>query len=100
MKAVIYARVSSREQDETGYSLPSQKNLLKEYATRRGFTVVKIFSVAESASGAKEREVFKEMMEYMVKDSIFVLLCEKVEHGSPNPEARLGCRGSISPKIA
>ncbi len=84
MKAVIYARVSSREQDETGYSLPSQVNLLKEYATRRGLTVVKIFSVAESASGAKEREVFREMMEYMVKNSISILLCEKVDRLTRN----------------
>ena len=47
---VLYCRVSSKEQEETGYSLPSQEKLLKEYAERRNnFTVVKVFSVAESA---------------------------------------------------
>jgi site-specific DNA recombinase len=49
MKAVIYARVSSREQEETGYSLPAQEKLLREYAERKGFEVVRIFSVSESA---------------------------------------------------
>jgi DNA invertase Pin-like site-specific DNA recombinase len=51
MKAVIYARVSSRGQEETGYSLPAQEKLLREYAERKGFEVVRIFSVSESASG-------------------------------------------------
>ena len=32
MKAVLYARVSTRDQEETGYSLPAQEKLLKEYA--------------------------------------------------------------------
>ena len=36
MKAVLFARVSSKEQEETGYSLPAQEKLLKEYATRKG----------------------------------------------------------------
>lgn len=84
MKAVIYARVSSREQEETGYSLPSQEKLLKEYSQRRGFEVVKIFSVAESASGTKQRQVFGEMMEYLRKNSIPHLLCEKVDRLTRN----------------
>jgi len=29
MRSVIYARVSSREQEESGYSLPAQEKLLK-----------------------------------------------------------------------
>ncbi|MEN9340264.1 MAG: hypothetical protein RIQ62_1576, partial [Bacteroidota bacterium] len=48
MKAIIYARVSSKEQEETGYSLPAQEKLLKDYAERKGFNVVKTFSVSES----------------------------------------------------
>jgi DNA invertase Pin-like site-specific DNA recombinase len=40
IKAVIYARVSSREQEETGYSLSAQEKPLKEYAERRTFNFV------------------------------------------------------------
>ena len=55
MKAVIYARVSSREQEESGYSLPAQEKLLKEYTERNGFKIAKIFSVSESASGRHQK---------------------------------------------
>lgn len=84
MKAVIYARVSSREQEETGYSLPAQQKLLEEYAKRKGFEVMRVFSIAESASGAKQRKVFTEMMEYMTKKGVSHLLCEKVDRLTRN----------------
>lgn len=83
-KAVIYARVSSNEQEEMGYSLPSQEKLLQEYANRKDFEVVKIFSIAESASGAKQREVFNEMMGFMNKEGITHLLVEKVDRLTRN----------------
>ncbi|MEK6839786.1 MAG: recombinase family protein, partial [Nanoarchaeota archaeon] len=60
LKAVLYCRVSSKEQEETGYSLPAQEKLLKDYAERKSFAIAKVFSVAESASGAKQRKVFME----------------------------------------
>lgn len=44
MKAIIFARVSSREQEESGYSLASQERLLTEYAKAKGFEIEKIFN--------------------------------------------------------
>lgn len=84
LKAVIYARVSTKEQEETGYSLPAQGKMLNEYAERKEINVVKTFSVAESASGAKERKIFAEMIEFMKKNKIPNLLCEKVDRSSRN----------------
>ena len=84
IKAVPYCRVSSKEQEETGYSLPAQEKLMQEYAERKSFEVTKIFSVAESASGAKQRKVFSEMMGYLEKNKIDILLCEKVDRISRN----------------
>ncbi len=82
---VLYCRVSSKEQEETGYSLPSQEKLLKEYAERRNnFTVVKVFSVAESASGSKQRKVFAEMMSFISKHDIKNLVVEKVDRLTRN----------------
>lgn len=78
-KAVIYARVSSKEQEETGYSLDSQVKLLKEYAEARGFRVAKIFRISESASGNKMRKVFSEMMDFLRKNKINVQICEKTD---------------------
>ena len=83
-KAVIYCRVSSREQEETGYSLPAQEKLLKEYAERKGFEIIKVFSVAESASGSKQRKVFSEMVDFINKNKIPNLLCEKVDRLTRN----------------
>lgn len=83
-KCVIYCRVSSKEQEETGYSLPAQEKLLIEYANRKDFEVVKVFAVAESASGAKQRKIFGEMMEYMKNKGISILLCEKVDRLTRN----------------
>ncbi len=83
-EAVIYCRVSSKEQEDTGYSLPAQEKLLTEYAQRKNLTILKVFSVAESASGAKQRKIFGEMMEYMRKKGIQILLCEKVDRLTRN----------------
>lgn len=84
MKAVIYCRVSSKEQEETGYSLPAQERLLKEYAKRKNINPIKTFSVAESASGLKQRKIFAEMMEYIEKNNVTILLCEKVDRLTRN----------------
>jgi site-specific DNA recombinase len=35
-QAVIYARVSSKEQEKEGFSIPAQLKLLKEYAAVNG----------------------------------------------------------------
>jgi DNA invertase Pin-like site-specific DNA recombinase len=84
IKAVLYCRVSTKEQEETGYSLPSQEKLLSEYSARKGFYVAKVFSVAESASGTKQRKIFAEMMTYMAKHKIKNLVVEKVDRLTRN----------------
>ena len=83
-KAVIYARVSSKEQEETGYSLPAQRRMLEEYAERKDMEIIRVFSVAESASGTKQRKVFAEMMHYVVQEGISNILCEKVDRLTRN----------------
>jgi site-specific DNA recombinase len=62
--AVIYARVSSREQEQEGYSIPSQLKLLRAYASRNGFEVTKEFVDIDSAKSAG-RKVFGEMSEFL-----------------------------------
>jgi site-specific DNA recombinase len=79
MKAVIYARVSSREQEEQGYSLPAQEKFLQDYAGHEGLSVTKVFAIAESASGKKQREIFNGMLDYLNRKNIKIILCEKVD---------------------
>ncbi len=83
-RAAMYCRVSTREQEETGYSLPAQSKLLKERSDQKGFNLIKEFCIAESASGSKQRKVFGEMMEFLVKNNISHLLCEKVDRLTRN----------------
>ncbi len=39
--AVLYARVSSREQEKEGYSIPAQIGLLEDYAKRNRLEITK-----------------------------------------------------------
>ena len=41
--AVLYARVSSKDQEREGYSIPAQLRLLREYAVRNEFTILREF---------------------------------------------------------
>ena len=45
--AVLYARVSSKEQEQ-GFSIPAQLRLLHEYAQQREFKVLKEFTDVET----------------------------------------------------
>lgn len=85
IKAVIYARVSSKDQEDTGYSLPAQVELLKNYAGDK-FKIVKVYKISESASGKKIREVFNEMLEYATNKKIPVILCEKIDRLTRTPK--------------
>jgi predicted site-specific integrase-resolvase len=46
---VIYARVSSKDQAEEGYSIPAQLELLRRYAVTKGITVLKEVTDVETA---------------------------------------------------
>lgn len=84
MKAVIYARVSSREQEETGYSLDAQVKLLTEYALGKNLTVARTFRVSESASKSLVRKTLAEMLSYAEKNGVNILLCEKIDRLTRN----------------
>jgi site-specific DNA recombinase len=65
-KAVIYARVSSKEQEREGYSIPAQLKFLNEYAVTHSFNVVKEFVDNETAKKSG-RTNFGEMIKYLRK---------------------------------
>ena len=78
-KAVSIARVSSKRQEDEGYSLPAQKKLLQTYAIDRGLQVQKTFEIAESASKAQQRKIFQAAMRYIEENGVKHLLVEKVD---------------------
>lgn len=84
-KAILFARVSTREQAEEGYSLSAQEKLLEDYAARNGFVIVKRFSIPESASGKQERKLFNQLLNYIDKNpNVKIVLCEKVDRITRN----------------
>ncbi len=84
MKAVLFCRVSSKEQEETGYSLDSQERLLRSYTERKSYGVGKLFAISESAGSSKQREIFKTMVAYVQKENIKIIICEKVDRLTRN----------------
>lgn len=67
MKAVIFTRVSSKEQEE-GYSLNAQLKRLQEYCKKTGLEVVREFEVSESST-IGDRKKFHEMIKFVQSES-------------------------------
>lgn len=78
-KAVIYARVSTREQEEEGYSIESQTKLLREYAANNGYEVVHEYVEAESAKEAGRKQ-FGNMVKFLcASKDVKTILVEKTD---------------------
>lgn len=78
-KCVIYARVSSKEQEREGYSIPAQLKFLNEYAVKNNFIVAKEFVDNETAKKAG-RTNFNEMIKFLRKNKrIKTILVEKTD---------------------
>jgi site-specific DNA recombinase len=61
--AVLYARVSTKDQEQ-GFSIPAQAKLLEDYAGKRGLKVLESFIEAETAK-TTGRNRFGEMLQYL-----------------------------------
>ncbi len=62
-QAVLYARVSSKDQEREGYSIPAQLKLLREYARTHDFELVHEFLDVETAK-TTGRKQFGEMVRF------------------------------------
>ncbi len=67
-KAVIYARVSSKEQEKEGYSIPAQLKLLNEYGFEKNLMVLKEFVDIETAKQSG-RTNFTAMVDLLKKEA-------------------------------
>lgn len=78
-KAVLYARVSSAEQEKEGFSIPAQQKLLRDYAAANGIHVEREFIDVETAKRAG-RTHFVEMLDFLNRHSdVNVILVEKTD---------------------
>ena len=84
LPSVLYARVSSKEQEREGYSIEAQVKLLRSCAAERGLQIAREFREAESAKSTG-RAKFNEMLGFLKANSnIKYLLCEKTDRLSRN----------------
>jgi len=78
-QAIIYARVSSKEQEKEGFSIPAQLRLLHEHAANANLNVVREFIDVETAKRTG-RQNFDAMLTFFRRTrSCKVLLVEKTD---------------------
>ena len=82
--AVILARVSSKSQEDEGYSLDSQVKFLRIYCESKNLRVIKVFKIAETASKEQSRKTFHELLEYIEMNKVFHLVVEKTDRFTRN----------------
>src|ERR1017187_10436543 len=75
-QAVLYARVSSKDQEKEGFSIPAQQRLLREYALEKDLAIPKEFIDVDTAKESG-RAGFAEMLAYLKKHACRTILVEK-----------------------
>ena len=88
--AVKYGRVSSKEQEKEGFSIPAQLKLLDQYAKSQGLKVVREFVDVETAK-KPGRAGFDEMVKFFTR-SFVRAVGEKTGSSLSQPQ-RLGNGG-------
>ena len=84
-QGVLYARVSSKDQEKEGFSIPAQQRLLREYALEKGLVVLQEFIDVETAKQSG-RAGFAEMLACLKKHACRTILVEKTDRLYRNPK--------------
>ena len=87
--AITLARVSTKEQEEEGYSVDAQTEYLEKYCATKALKVVKRFKIAETASKPEMRKEFQQMLDYLAKHKIQNLVVEKVDRLTRNSKSAI-----------
>lgn len=78
-KAVILARVSSKEQEEEGHSIEAQKHRLETYCQRNGLQILKVFELVESST-VGDRTQFMEMIRFVKRSrETIAVVADKID---------------------
>jgi site-specific DNA recombinase len=79
VEVLLYSRVSSKDQEKEGYSIPAQQRLLREYALQKGLIVAEEFVDVETAKQSG-RTGFTAMLQYLRKHTAcHTILVEKTD---------------------
>jgi len=83
-RTVALARVSSKAQEDEGYSLDAQLKMIRKYCQDNRMTIVSEFRISETASKNDQRNIFREMLGYINKNNITHLVVEKTDRLTRN----------------
>lgn len=85
-RAVIYCRVSTREQVEEGNSLITQEKACREYAFKSGFDVADVFIEQGESAKTMQRTELKRLIDFcsVRKNNIQAVIAYKIDRVSRN----------------
>lgn len=85
-RAVIYCRVSTKEQVEEGNSLTTQEKICKEYALNHSYEVVEVFIEQGESAKTQNRTEFQRLLNFCTnkKNNIQTVIAYKIDRISRN----------------
>jgi len=78
IKCVIYCRVSSEKQVLNGSGLQSQEVRCREYATQKGYKVVRVFQDKAISGALENRPAITELTNYLYDNKGLVIVIDDV----------------------
>lgn len=78
MKAILLARVSSKEQEE-GQSIPAQERRLREYAERKSLIIDEVFKITESSTKDTRKEFEKIIVKIKKSKETIALVADTID---------------------
>ena len=86
MKALIYTRVSTKEQAEKGFSLDAQKKACREFGENTGYAVDRVFVEEGESAKTRDRTQLKKLIGYSVhnKKEVSALIIWKFDRLARN----------------
>ncbi len=78
MKAILLARVSSKEQEE-GQSIPAQERRLREYSERKSLDIDEVFKITESSTKDTRKEFEKIIAKIKKSREPYALVADTID---------------------
>ena len=96
MKAVIYLRVSTKEQAEEGYSIPAQAEACRRFIGDRGWELADEYVDRGESAGTADRPQLQAMVARLAEDrSIEALVVHKLDRLARNLEDHAAVRAAL-----
>jgi DNA invertase Pin-like site-specific DNA recombinase len=95
-KAVIYCRVSTEEQAETGHSLETQEKFCRQFAQRSGYAVVGVYRDEGKSGTTLDRPALRELLLRIQKNnSVQAVIVQETDRLARNTKDHLTIRALL-----